>query len=1130
MLREPWRIELLGRILLRCGDEVCTRFRERKIVSLLALLALQQEHVLTREQLMEYLWPEEVPELARNRFRVTLYHLRHLLEPFGVEPGSVLQTGRIEIALRPTAIVCDAADFLTAWHAAEKCSESIARVQFLEQAVALYHGDFLPGFEDEWALDERERFAQLFFQALRGLTRLLLMAGNAERALPYARQAVTREPFEEEARLDLMRVYEAAGQITEALREYEQFESLLARELDAPPASDTQQFALQLRTRIGHPLKTHLPAPRSIPTPDVIPDMPSTASASASRLLPPRLTRFFGREEEISALSALLSPAAPDRLVSLLGPGGVGKTRLAVEVAERMLADYPGRVYFVPAADLFSVQQMGEALLAALRRRPTDGTEPLSLALALLGEAPALLVLDNLEHLLPEMGPLITQMLTDLDSLRILVTSRRSVGVEGEQEYGIAPLPLPKHHTPPTELGRFPAIALLVDRMRAARVDFALTERNAADVVWLCQRLEGLPLALELAAARIRVMSVKEMRAQMDAMLEWLVDVRGGKETRHRSLRTAIAWSHRLLPPRLQRCFHALSVFSGGFTAEAATAVGGEMFASHSDLLGMLDELCSASLLIGREDAQGQMRFGMLESLRAFGLEQLQNSGSETELRQRHLRWIVERAEQSDFWDTDSLRVMAEDDANLRSALSFGLSEEAEQALTLRLAASLQDYWIARGSLSEGRDWLRRALVLSASEETKAGARIAAARLAIQQGDYAEADILAQEGLVHALAREEQEAIAGNLVNLGLVAFRQGDYQTAYAKLDEALSYYRSPEAARQRAECLMSLGMVAWYQADHATARARLEEALAMQRARGSERGIADCLLKLGNVVRDLGDLAEGCPLLEMALQTFQQIGAPHGIATALHDLGLIALFQGDLAQGKTYFQEALKHFREVGARQGCAACCHNLGEILLTEGPLEEGRAFLQEAQDIYRQMGDWRGIAVSLHAFGEVAERQGQWTQAAGLLREALEIDRRIGNRQGVAQDLSRLALILIAQGEYDQAQAHLQEALAINGSIPSIGEIARTLVCCAILTSHRGQARRAARLAGAAEALLRSKGLSALSEEKLRLQTLRATLCREMGKAALEEAWRAGAMLSLEAAVQETAQIGEAVSRG
>ena len=1148
------------------------------MISLFALLSLSDKHSLPRHTLVEQLWPEQSPDVSRNRFRVTLHHLRRLLEPLGVEAGSVLQAARADIALHPAAFTSDVNDFRAAHKAARACPEPAARISLWERAVTLYSGEFLPGWDEQWAENERMSLARLYFETLRGLTRDLMRSEEPEQSLTYARLAVEQEPLEEEAHLDLMRAYGLTGQPTEALRQYRQLSSLLARELGAKPSAATQRLASLLQAKLGHGVPAFAPAALSAPLPSIpreqtrlhqtSPDSPSHSTLPvplfpARPALPVRLTRFFGREEESSSLCALLAPEALTRLVTLSGPGGMGKTRLALETAGRLQQEYAGRVYFVGLVDALSTRQVGDALLSALRLSPDVKTDALSQAMTAFSEAPSLLILDNLEHLLPDASDLVGRLLGDVENLHCLITSRRSVGVEGEQEIALRSLPLPAPDLDMAALREYPGIALFVDRARAARRDFALTEHNAADVLWLCRSLDGLPLALELAAARARVMSASEMRAQFGASLDWLVDGRSGKQARHRSLRAAIEWSYRLLTPRQRHCFHTLSVFAGGFTVEAAGVVCADLCAAPADVTLMLEELCEASLLTSEEDANGRMRFRMLETLRAFGQEQMGRSGEEARIRRRHLQWCAHYAEtvQSVIHsqagrEEDSVHLLSAEDGNLRAALEHGMRPDAdteEQRLALVLAAALPDYWRTRGQLSEGRVWLNRALALAfkkssnaetqtkakgteaktaaKTEETsedaageriregRARARVGAARLAIQQGDYAEAQALAEEGICLAQASGDRQRVADHLCDLGSVAFRQGDYSAAGRQLEEALTAYVALQDHKQRAECLSSLGLVAWYQADHAAARARMEEALAIQRERCSRRGIAVCLLRLGSIARDKGDFAEGTALIEEALPMFHALRDRSGIANALHDLGLIALFQEDSAQGETRFREALAIYRESGARQGIAACLHNLGEILLTQERWKEGQTLTRDALAAYEQMGDRRGIAGSLHNLGVAAEGLSQFLEASELFEKALQIDREIGNPVSVAQHLNCLALLKLKQAQTQEAQDCLREALAVNQQIRAQTAMVKNIAYFVPLLQQQGQTQRAIRIAGAASALLRAVNAFYAPDEKRVQERAMRMLRQDVGEEMFAACWQEGEAMLLETALRE-----------
>ena len=415
MLREPWRADVLGKTVLRCGREVVNSFRDRMLMTLVAMIALQPELTVPRQRILENLWPDEDPAVTSNRLRVLVHRLRGVLEPLGVETGTILISRRHEIALNRSGFSSDVTDFLSALDAAQRIPEPAERFPLMERAADLYTGELLPSLYHEWVLAERNRLAALHFQAIRRLTHDSIAIGEPERGIPYARQAAALESMDEEAHFDLIRILGSAGRTTEALRCYDQWRFMLHDELGAVPAIPTRNLALLLQQRVGHTAGTSSSPPTNgVAGPDEgamrLARGETTERTAARRvLLPARLTRFFGRDEEVATLRSLLSPGVPTRLVTLLGPAGAGKTRLSIEAAERLYEDYEGRVFFAGLADILSPAQIPNALLHALRLSPSPAAEPLSQVLAAMGETPLLLVMDNMEQLLPDAKDLVAE-------------------------------------------------------------------------------------------------------------------------------------------------------------------------------------------------------------------------------------------------------------------------------------------------------------------------------------------------------------------------------------------------------------------------------------------------------------------------------------------------------------------------------------------------------------------------------------------------------------------------------------------------------------------------------------------------------------------------------------------------
>ena len=537
--------------------------------------------------------------------------------------------------------------------------------------------------------------------------------------------------------------------------------------------------------------------------------------------------------KEQARLAALL--ADPEvRLVTLLGPGGAGKTRLALETAHAVAAGFDGPVCFVPLADTGDSALIAAAAAAALRL-PLSGERPAREQVAEhLGSAWSLLVLDNLEHLGPSGASEIRALLEISPRLTCLVTSRQTLNLEGEQELILAPLPVPAgpQSESPAQLSTYPSVQLFTDRAQAVRPDFQITPHNAAAVAAVCRSLEGLPLALELAAARIQALTPGQMQAQLEARLDFLTSRRLDLPFRHRSLRAALEWSTHLLSAEQTRFFACLSVFRGGWTAEAAAAVG-----EVPDPLVLVEELCERSLISAEETPLG-MRFRSLESLREFGEEQL-TPEDKIALARRHAAYFQALAADMDArWcgpgQKDAQAVLDAEQDNLRAALSFcrtdtGSSETGSSDTGLKIAGSLGNYWTVRGLLREGLGWLEAAL---AGKEGGAAARVkalsAAGWLAAGLGEYVQAEAALTEAIALSRRSQDKIALAAALRMRGVAGTWHDRYPAALPDLEESLRLGREIEDDLTVAQALNSLGVLTYqWHGDKLKARALYQEAL---------------------------------------------------------------------------------------------------------------------------------------------------------------------------------------------------------------------------------------------------------------------------------------------------------------
>jgi predicted ATPase/DNA-binding CsgD family transcriptional regulator len=644
--------------------------------------------------------------------------------------------------------------------------------------------------------------------------------------------------------------------------------------------------------------------------------------------LPAQLTPLIGREREVEAACRLLR-SDELRLVTLTGPGGVGKTRLAIRVAADLVEGFDGSVFFVSLASVAEPASVACTIAEAVGLREGGRSSLVDELRAFLRNRRLLLVLDNFEHLTPA-SPLVAGLLADCPLLKVLATSRASLRLSGEQEFPVPPLALPELEAC-DGAGRIlesAAVELFVQRARAVRPDFEITDATARMVAEICARLDGLPLAIELAAARVKLLDAEDMLGRLEHPLELLTGGREDAPARHQTLWATIDLSHGLLDSREQQLFRRLAVFAGGCTLEAAEAVLRVADAAPSEVLGGLMGLLDKNLLRRAEPGSGQARFEMLATVREYALERLAVSGEAEAVRAAHAAYYLAVAEDAEVklasrQQRRALQRLREEHDNLRAALSWSI-DRGEREAALRLCCALWRFWLLGGHLSEGRRWLDASLARSEEGPSALRARALAAAgvLTVYQADYEDAARLCERSLRVARELGDQRMVANALSGLALSAQRAGRPASAREMFAQALAIFRRLGDNGAIARSLEGVGLSAWYEGDYVAARGPLEESVLLFRDLGDRTGAAAVLVHLAGVHMAEGDPEAARARLAEALPIVAELGDRWDTARALLISGRAAVELEAHAEATADLEKALAIFTELGDKLLLSSC----------------------------------------------------------------------------------------------------------------------------------------------------------------------------------------------------------------
>lgn len=917
------RIHLLGGFRVAVGATVIPdqQWRRKKARTIVKLLALAPQQRLHREQVIDAIWPDLDLDAAQNNLHVTLHAARRILQTIA-PTTSYLRLERDQVVLSLDGpIWTDVAAYEAA--AATVLASDDPHAYY--EALQLYCGELLPEdrYED-WVEHRREALRQQHLALLLDLARLHAEQGDIAPALDAYQRVLAIEPAHEAAHAGIMRLYASQGRRQQALRQYRALCDALQHELDVEPEPATQQLHREIAAG-RFPILQRAPRP--------------TRPPARRHNLPAALTSFVGRQCELAEICRLL---ATNRLLTLTGIGGKGKTRLALEAGRALLDAYADDVWLVELAAVNDATLVVQTVAKALGLHEEHARPLIETLTDTLHSRRMLLLLDNCEHLLDACAALATTLLKACPHLRILATSREQLHVPGEVVWRIPSLSLPDLQTADTleALDTADAVDLFVERARCYQPGFRLTPQNRPVVIDICRRLDGLPLAIELAAARVRVLSVEQLAARLDTTPHLLEDSNRLIELRHQTLRATLEWSAALLCDAERMLLHRLSVFAGGWTLEAAETICADDAISTMQVLDVLTQLIDKSLVLTDMSRDGLVRYRLLESVRAYGCEQLEAGDDARHVRLRHARFYVALAEMAEpalrgadqaAW-LDRLEI---DHDNLRAALQWSI-ENGEAALSLRLSSALLVFWHTRGYLSEGQHWLNRALAAghTAAPQLRAKALWSIGRLSMFQGDYpqATAALEASRELYQQAGDPIGDAYACS--SLGSLAIFQGAYDQAVALLEASAAVFRAAADQYGCAVALVNLAAAFGRSGRHQQAAIVLEESLACFQAVGEKRGIMATLSNLGATARYQREYGRAQAFIEEALELARELGDQVNAAWLINTSGQIALDQGAYEQAATRFRECLPLLQAAGDKEATIQCLEGLVGVIGATG----------------------------------------------------------------------------------------------------------------------------------------------------------------------------------------------------
>lgn len=949
------RVCVLGDLRIEANGSVLSRLPTQKTGLLLAYLASHPSRPHPREELIEMLWPESVLEDGRNRLRVALSAIRRTFHDAGINPDKILDVDRVAARINAQQCTTDAIEFERVLKRSKTEDDPSLQIATLEYAESLYAGDLLPGFYEEWVTTDRDRLRDLYANLLRRLGRLLIEGCEYERAIEYVRRAVDADPLSEGTHRTLIRLYVACNRPAAAHRQYETLKTILARELHTSPSVQTED--LVRRFSQNGPSHTGL---------EVSPGLENSVVSAALQPLPSVPTTFVGRIGELADLNEILShdKVAAGRFLNVTGPVGVGKSRLILETIGHLVNLFAGRVFYARISGFDSTESILRAIADALQVSAAAQVEVFGAVAESLAQGPAILVLDDADLLGAGAIRVIIRLLERAPDLRIVATSRRVFGIPDEQVFNLNPLPLPTDELTLEALRSNPSVRLFLDRSQMVRKSVKVDAENYRTIVELCRRLEGIPLAIELAATWIRVLTPESMLHRLKNRFDLVRSGETAAGTEARGLYEAITVSYRLMPERLRQLLTQLSILRGDWTAATAEAVcGGE-----ATIQNILDLTLRSFVLC--DDSFGEMRFRMLDTLRDYADQQMGPAERDT-LSEAHAQFFAQKgaAERAPYALEQSrwLSLMDLDYENYLAALEWK-KHQRDFKSGVRLCALLWRYWYERGLHAEGLRWHSFFLGHHTAEgEDRVEALFGAARFSISLGENATASVYLNEALPIARRAPSGLHLVPLLSTLVMLARDAHNDESARELYSEWLAMPILAHQIWERMPALEGLLLEATLTKDVPVVkecRDRIDEIHArigdVSRSAGRTgdklSGVGGyAFLELGQTAASQNDENAARDLCLEGMDVYREVGDERGIALALDHLTLISIRSRDLSAAHNYAMESLRIRRRSDSLYGIVTSLLALGNIDKMRGLFREAEVYRNDAQR-YSSEYDW------------------------------------------------------------------------------------------------------------------------------------------------------------------------------